>query len=106
MVSTFGFSWLIEYKFKKSFQIDILKETPKTHRDHELLSKAIASLKEVMTHINEDKRKIENQLAMFVLINDIENCPVDEICKKLLKYQWIKQLFFFVSIKGNFAFVA
>jgi hypothetical protein len=28
-----------------------------------------------MTHINEDKRKIENQLAMFVLINDIENCP-------------------------------
>jgi hypothetical protein len=54
---------------------DILKETPKGHRDHELLTKAIASLKEVMTHINEDKRKIENQLAMFVLINDIENCP-------------------------------
>ena len=54
---------------------DILKETPKTHRDHEYLTKAIASLKEVMTHINEDKRKIENQLAMFVLINDIENCP-------------------------------
>jgi len=54
---------------------DILKETPKSHRDFELLTKAIASLKEVMTHINEDKRKIENQLAMFVLINDIENCP-------------------------------
>ncbi len=53
-----------------------MKETPKGHRDHELLTKAIASLKEVMTHINEDKRKIENQLAMFVLINDIENCPV------------------------------
>ena len=58
------------------YLLDILKETPKTHRDNELLSKAIASLKEVMTHINEDKRKIENQLAMFVLINDIENCPV------------------------------
>ena len=57
------------------FFSDILKETPKTHRDHDLLTKAIASLKEVMTHINEDKRKIENQLAMFVLINDIENCP-------------------------------
>lgn len=28
-----------------------------------------------MTHINEDKRKVESQLAMFVLINDIENCP-------------------------------
>ena len=56
--------------------LDILRETPKTHRDHDLLSKAATSLKEVMTHINEDKRKIENQLAMFVLINDIENCPV------------------------------
>ena len=56
--------------------IDILRETPKAHRDHELLARAISSLKEVMTHINEDKRKIENQLAMFVLINDIENCPV------------------------------
>ena len=54
---------------------DMVSETPKQHRDHDLLSKAIASLKEVMTHINEDKRKIENQLAMFVLINDIENCP-------------------------------
>ena len=54
---------------------DVLKETPKTHKDHELLSKAIGSLKEVMTHINEDKRKVDNQLTMFVLMNDIENCP-------------------------------
>ena len=54
-----------------------MRETPKAHRDHDLLAKAISSLKEVMTHINEDKRKIENQLAMFVLINDIENCPVN-----------------------------
>jgi hypothetical protein len=54
---------------------DILKETPHTHNDYELLVRSIASLKQVMTHINEDKRKIENQLTMFVLMNDIENCP-------------------------------
>lgn len=77
---------------------DILKETPKTHRDNELLTKAIASLKEVMTHINEDKRKIENQLAMFVLINDIENCPATllsshrNFLKKLDVYEMSNEL--------------
>lgn len=77
---------------------DILKETPKTHRDCELLTKAIASLKEVMTHINEDKRKIENQLAMFVLINDIENCPATllsshrSFLKKLDVYEMSNEL--------------
>lgn len=58
---------------------DILKETPRNHRDHELLTRAIASLREVMAHINEDKRKTENQLTMFNLINDIENCPVSSV---------------------------
>ena len=76
---------------------DILKETPKTHRDYELLSKAIASLKEVMTNINEDKRKIENQLAMFVLINDIENCPVRRSAIKNSEYKNISR-----SISENF----
>lgn len=77
---------------------DILKETPKTHRDNELLTKAIGSLKEVMTHINEDKRKIENQLAMFVLINDIENCPATllsshrNFLKKLDVYEMSNEL--------------
>lgn len=77
---------------------DILRETPKAHRDHELLAKAISSLKEVMTHINEDKRKIENQLAMFVLINDIENCPATllsshrSFLKKLDVYEMSNEL--------------
>jgi hypothetical protein len=63
-----------------------------------LLTKAIASLKEVMTHINEDKRKIENQLAMFVLINDIENCPATllsshrNFLKKLDVYEMSNEL--------------
>lgn len=28
------------------------------------------------SHINEDKRKTEGQVAMFTIVNDIENCPV------------------------------
>jgi hypothetical protein len=67
---------------------DILRETARPHRDHELLARAIASLKEVMTHINEDKRKIESQLAMFVLINDIENCPVSS-SQVAGNYSWL-----------------
>ena len=51
-----------------------------------------------MTHINEDKRKIENQLAMFVLINDIENCPATllsshrSFLKKLEVYEMSNEL--------------
>ncbi len=51
-----------------------------------------------MTHINEDKRKIENQLAMFVLINDIENCPATllsshrSFLKKLDVYEMSNEL--------------
>ncbi len=52
-----------------------MKETPNQHRDFELLKKAISSLKEIMTHINEDKRKTENRIEMFGIINHIENCP-------------------------------
>jgi hypothetical protein len=77
---------------------DILKETSKTHKDYDLLTRAIASLKEVMTHINEDKRKIENQLTMFVLMNDIENCPATllsshrSFLKKLDVYEMSNEL--------------
>jgi hypothetical protein len=54
-----------------------MRETPKVHPDHDLLAKAISSLKRIMKHI-------ENQLAMFVLINDIENCPVSFLIRKKL----------------------
>lgn len=27
-------------------------------------------------HINEDKRKTENQVVMFDIMNEIDNCPV------------------------------
>ncbi|XP_046989203.1 protein ECT2 isoform X1 [Schistocerca americana] len=54
---------------------DILKHTSKSNPDHAALEKAIASIREVMTHINEDKRKTEGQLVMFDIFNDIDNCP-------------------------------
>ncbi|XP_011304344.1 protein ECT2 isoform X2 [Fopius arisanus] len=54
---------------------DILKHTNKNNPDHSALELAISSIKEVMTHINEDKRKTEGQLVMFDIFNEIDNCP-------------------------------
>ncbi|GFT90886.1 protein ECT2 [Nephila pilipes] len=54
---------------------DILKHTPKSNPDNQALEKAIQSLKDVLMHINEDKRKTEGQVEMFDIVNDIENCP-------------------------------
>ena len=81
--------------------LDILKETAKSHRDNEHLSRAIASLKVVMTHINEDKRKTENRIAMLEIMNNIENCPVIIVLSH--KEIIILKIFFF--IKGYFALV-
>lgn len=54
---------------------DILKHTPISNPDHELLAPAITSIKGVVSLINECKRKTEGQVAMFSLFNDVENCP-------------------------------
>jgi protein ECT2 len=54
---------------------DILKHTPAANRDHDLLVDAMKAVKEVMTYINEDKRKTEGQKQMFEIFNEIENCP-------------------------------
>uniref|UniRef100_A0A0K8TS04 Putative guanine nucleotide exchange factor pebble n=1 Tax=Tabanus bromius TaxID=304241 RepID=A0A0K8TS04_TABBR len=54
---------------------DILKHTNKNNPDHKKLDEALKAIKEVMAHINEDKRKTEGQLAMFDIFNDIEGCP-------------------------------
>lgn len=55
---------------------DILKHTNKNNPDHSALVAALAGLREVMSHINEDKRKTEGQLQMFDIYNDIDQCPV------------------------------
>lgn len=54
----------------------MLKQTDKQNPDQIALEQALTCIKEVMTHINEDKRKTEAQLAMFDLFNEIDNCPV------------------------------
>lgn len=56
--------------------VDILKHTHKNNPDHGALVQALAGLREVMSHINEDKRKTEGQLQMFDIYNDIDQCPV------------------------------
>lgn len=56
---------------------DILKHTPKSNPDHKELEHALKAIKEVMTYINEDKRKTEGRLALFDIFNDIEQCPAD-----------------------------
>nr|XP_023015311.1 protein ECT2 isoform X2 [Leptinotarsa decemlineata] len=56
---------------------DILKNTQKTNPDYPALDQALAALREVMTHINEDKRKTEGQVTLFNIFNDIDNCPPD-----------------------------
>lgn len=56
----------------------MLKHTPKTNPDHAALEQALAALREVMMHINEDKRKAEGQVTLFNIFNDIDNCPVSK----------------------------
>ncbi|ELU14128.1 hypothetical protein CAPTEDRAFT_176435 [Capitella teleta] len=56
---------------------DILKRTEENSADHTKLKEALAKLEEVMTHINEDRRKAEGHHAMFDIVNDIENCPAN-----------------------------
>ncbi|KAK7866025.1 hypothetical protein R5R35_008539 [Gryllus longicercus] len=54
---------------------DILKHTSKSNADHSALEQALGAVREVMTHINEDKRRTEGQLVIFDIFNEIENCP-------------------------------
>lgn len=62
---------------------DILKHTHKNNPDHAALDRALAGLRKVMSHINEDKRKTEGQLQMFDIYNDIDQCPVSNLKFKL-----------------------
>ncbi|XP_074633171.1 protein ECT2-like [Acropora palmata] len=54
---------------------DLLKHTDKKNPDHTALGQAVDSLKNIMTHINEDKRKTEGQVQMFEILRDVDNCP-------------------------------
>lgn len=51
-----------------------------------------------MTHINEDKRKTENRIAMLEIMNNIENCPVNIIIFFILHPKHImNQIFIFYT---------
>ncbi|XP_041358738.1 protein ECT2-like [Gigantopelta aegis] len=54
---------------------DIKKHTDSKNPDHQKLDEAISKLKGIMTYINEDKRRTDNQVAMFDIMKEIDNCP-------------------------------
>ncbi|XP_078801610.1 protein ECT2 isoform X4 [Oryzias latipes] len=56
---------------------DIRKHTSDDNPDKITLEKAIESLKEVMTHINEDKRKTEGQKQIFDVVYEVDGCPAN-----------------------------
>merc|ERR1712079_614212 len=61
---------------------DILKHTRKSdpgHPDCEQLERALAKIKEVMTHLNEEKRRTEGQIHIFDIYSEIENCPASVV---------------------------
>ncbi|KAL2089723.1 hypothetical protein ACEWY4_014411 [Coilia grayii] len=56
---------------------DIKKHTSEDNPDKITLEKAIESLREVMTHINEDKRKTEGQKQIFDVVYEVDGCPAN-----------------------------
>ncbi|XP_053567798.1 protein ECT2 [Bombina bombina] len=56
---------------------DLKKHTADDNPDKVMLEKAIESLKEVMTHINEDKRKTEGQRQIFDVVYEVDGCPAN-----------------------------
>ncbi|XP_075412161.1 protein ECT2 isoform X3 [Tenrec ecaudatus] len=56
---------------------DLKKHTTDDNPDKNILEKAIASLKEVMTHINEDKRKTEARKQIFDVFYEVDGCPAN-----------------------------
>uniref|UniRef100_A0A8C6YBY8 Epithelial cell transforming 2 n=1 Tax=Naja naja TaxID=35670 RepID=A0A8C6YBY8_NAJNA len=56
---------------------DLKKHTAEDNPDKATLESAIESLKEVMTHINEDKRKTEGQRQIFDVVYEVDGCPAN-----------------------------
>ncbi|KAM6223065.1 protein ECT2 isoform 2-T2 [Rhynchocyon petersi] len=56
---------------------DLKKHTTDENPDKSILEKAIGSLKEVMTHINEDKRKTEARKQIFDVFYEVDGCPAN-----------------------------
>ncbi|XP_045707963.1 protein ECT2 isoform X9 [Phyllostomus hastatus] len=56
---------------------DLKKHTAEENPDKSTLENAIESLREVMTHINEDKRKTEAQKQIFDVVYEVDGCPAN-----------------------------
>ncbi|XP_069753016.1 protein ECT2 isoform X6 [Narcine bancroftii] len=56
---------------------DLWKHTADDNPDKLSLENAIEMLKEVMTHINEDKRKTEGQRQIFDVVYEVDGCPAN-----------------------------
>ncbi|XP_038672070.1 protein ECT2 isoform X4 [Scyliorhinus canicula] len=56
---------------------DLKKHTADGNPDKVSLENAIELLKEVMTHINEDKRKTEGQRQIFDVVYEVDGCPAN-----------------------------
>ena len=65
-----------------SYQTDLYcitemhKYTDKNSTDYRNLELAQSELKQVTTHINEDKRIADGRMELFEIMNNINNCPV------------------------------
>lgn len=85
---------------------DILKHTVKENPENpdvKHLNDALTAIKEIMTYINEDKRKTEGQVAMFDIFKQIENCPVGNGFITIHQRQTVKTNFFSL-IPGSLTF--
>lgn len=54
---------------------ELIKRTDDSNADKKYLNEALESIRRVMDLVNEDKRKTEGQIAMFDIVNNIEDCP-------------------------------
>lgn len=54
---------------------DLRKRTPEDIKDHFDLEKAENALKNVLSHVNEDKRRFEQKMKIFDIVYQVDNCP-------------------------------
>ena len=58
--------------------LDIKKHTERENSEHpdvKGIESCLDALKDVMAHINEDKRKTESQRQIFDIVYEVEGCP-------------------------------
>ncbi|CAF2040507.1 unnamed protein product [Rotaria magnacalcarata] len=53
----------------------LLKYTPATHVDYQLLIDSLDKLREIAKKLNDERGKTEKHLSMFNIVNSIDNCP-------------------------------